>query len=372
MNLVSLFRTGLVAITFTVAGMVIAQTPAPQGKPAAKPSTPAGVPPVTAAPKKPAVKLPPNIVARVGNQNITREQLLAMFDMVGGRPIVDQMVQQAVLEQEAKRLGITVTEAELAAGVKEAKERLVAASLQGGTPMTYADIAAEEGFTDDLVRWSVRVDLLRRKTFMKSVEKDLPTRDNQVKLAHILVATFPKPTSPTEQPKPLTPEEQKTKDAEAKTKIDAILADIKSGKVTWDEAAKQSDDPSNSAKGGELDFYGPGMLDAAFEKAGFSIQKEGEIVGPVKSNFGWHIIKLIKRGKDLPKAEKDQYKQEQLQRIMANPQVINQWMAQLRSQKQVVINRQADIVPGAVSPARAFDPAKKPASKAPVKRSSRN
>jgi parvulin-like peptidyl-prolyl isomerase len=367
MNFNSLFRTGLVAITFTVAGMVIAQTP-----PAPKPALSVGVPPVTTAPKKPPVKLPANIVARVGGQDITRDQVLAMFDMVGGRPIVDQVVQQVVLEQEAKRLGIVVTEAELQAGVKEAKQRLVSSSMQTGTPMTYNEIAAEEGFTEDLVRWSVRLDLLRRKTFMKSVEKELPTRDNQVKLAHILVATFPKPTSPTEQPKPLTPEEQKAKDAESKTKIDAILADIKSGKTTWEEAAKQSDDPSNNTKGGELDFYGPGMLDPAFEKAGFNIQKEGEIVGPVKSNFGWHIIKLVKRGKDLPKAEKDQYRKEQLDRIMMNPQVIQGWMTQLRAKKAVVFNRQVDLVPGAVSPARGFAPAKKPAAGAPVKRTSRN
>jgi parvulin-like peptidyl-prolyl isomerase len=370
MNLSSLSRTGLVAVTFTVAGMVIAQTPAP--KPGQTAPKPGAVPPVTAVPKKPPVKLPSNVVARVGGQDITRDQVLAMFDMVGGRPIVDQMVQSTIMEQEAKRLGVKVSEAEIQQAVKDAKQRLVSATMQNGTPMKFEEIAAEEGFTEDLIRWSVRLDLLRRKTFGKAVEKDIPTRDNQVKLAHILVATIPLPTSPTEQPKQLTEEERKQKEEDAKKKIDGILADIKSGKLTWEEAAKQSDDPSNKDKGGELDYYGPNMLDPAFEKAGFSIQKEGEIVGPIKSNFGWHLIKLIKRGKDLPKAEKDQYREQQLNNIINNQRALESWMAQLRAQKPVVLNRQAKIVPGAVSPARAFDPTggKKPAPTAPVKRTS--
>jgi foldase protein PrsA len=360
----SLCRVGLLAAVLTVSGAVLAQNPGGSG---AKPTNPT-VPPVTTAPKKPTVKLPANVVARVGTQNITREQVLAMFDMVGGRPIVDQMVQTAVLEQEAKRLGVTVTDAELKKGVEEAKIRIAQQSLQSGTPRTFNEIAAEEGFTEDLVRWSVRLDLLRRKTFTKAVEKQIPTRENQVQLAHILVATIPLPSSPSEPVQTPTPEEQKKREADSKTKIDGLLADLKAGKITWDEAAKQSDDKSNNAKGGLLDFYGPGMLDPAFEKAGFSIQKEGEIVGPIKSNFGWHIIKLVKRGKDLPKAEKDAYRKAQLDGVLGNSQIMQNWLNQLREKQPVTLNRQAKLVPGAVSPMRAFDA--KPTT--PVKRSSKN
>jgi parvulin-like peptidyl-prolyl isomerase len=260
------------------------------------------------------------------------------------------MVQATLLEQEAKRLGVSVSEAEIQKATQEAKDRLVQRSMMMGTPKTFQEIAAEEGFTTDLIRWSVRMDLLRRKTFAKDMEKQIPSRDDQVKLAHILIATIPLPNGTSEAPKQPTPEEQKTKDAEAKAKIDGILADIKAGKITFeDAAAKYSDDKSNNAKGGELDYYGPGELDPEFEKAGFGIKNVGEIVGPIKSNFGWHLIKLIKRGKDLPAAEKAAYKQQRLDQMLQDQRMMDSWLASLRANKVVVINRQAQIVPGAKS-----------------------
>jgi hypothetical protein len=270
------------------------------------------------------------------------------------------MVQAALLEQEAKRVGVSVSQTELQQGIKQAKDQIVQRSMMMGTPKTFQEIAAEEGFNEDLVRWSVRLDLLRRKTFAKDMEKQIPGRDEQVKLAHILVATIPlpNPNSP-EQPKQPTPEEQKKKDEEAKAKIDGILADIKAGKITFeDAAAKYSDDKSNNAKGGELDFYGPGELDPAFEKAGFAIKNPGEIVGPIKSNFGWHLIKLVKRGKDLTPAEKTAYKQQRLDAMIQNPQMMQNWINTLRNNRTVVINRQAQIVPGAKTPAMPVTPSK--------------
>jgi parvulin-like peptidyl-prolyl isomerase len=360
-------RAGLLAAAVSVAGFACAQEP-PKLAPATPPAEtkPTGPPPPVApkpAPKKPAVKLPSNVVARVGTQDITRDDVLGMFNMVSGRPIVDQMVQASLLEQEAKRVGVSVSAAELEQGIKQAKDQIVQRSMMMGTPKTFQEIAAEEGFSDNLIRWSVRLDLLRRKTFAKDMDKQLPGRDDQVKLAHILVATIPlpNPNSP-EPPKPLTAEEQKKKDEEAKAKIDGILADIKAGKITFeDAAAKYSDDKSNNAKGGELDFYEPGKLDPAFEKAGFAIKNPGEIVGPVKSNFGWHLIKLVKRGKDLTPAEKATYKQQQVESMMQNPQMMQNWINSLRANRTVVINRQAQIVPGAKTPPMPVTPSK-PAS----------
>ena len=58
-----------------------------------------------------------------------------------------------------------------------------------------------------------------------------------------------------------------------------------------DLAKQHSQDPGSAANGGDLGFFGRGMMVPAFEEAAFRM-KEGEISAPVKSEFGWHVIRL--------------------------------------------------------------------------------
>lgn len=88
-----------------------------------------------------------------------------------------------------------------------------------------------------------------------------------------------------------------------KKKIDAIYADITSGKISFDEAVKNnSDDKATRVKGGELQWFGSGTsirMVPEFEDAAFGLQKDGDITKPVMTQFGWHIIKRLEK-KDLP------------------------------------------------------------------------
>lgn len=58
-------------------------------------------------------------------------------------------------------------------------------------------------------------------------------------------------------------------------------------------AKEHSDDPGSSSTGGELGAAGRGVYDPAFEKALFALN-EGELSEPVKSQFGYHLIRLTK------------------------------------------------------------------------------
>ncbi|GAB4453763.1 MAG: hypothetical protein OHK0029_07180 [Armatimonadaceae bacterium] len=358
---------GLVA-ALTLTGTAFAQN-TNSSKPAAKPGTPSKTAPAQ-KPKPAEPALPPQIAARVGSQNISRDDVLTLFAMFNGQPILDQAIQQVLIEQEAKKLGVMLTEDELQKAIREAKDSIVQQEMMRGTPMTYDEIAAREGFSPDLLRWSVRLQLLRRKAFSKAMESKLPDRNKQVKLAHILIATIDLPTSPNEVPKQLTPEERKQREEEAQKKAETLYTDLKAGKIAWEDAVKESDDPGSKTRKGELDFYGPGVLDPAFEKAGFAIEKPGDFVGPVKSQFGWHIIKLIQKGKDLPEADKKAYRQQQLEQMMANPQVLQSWVASLRETNSVTINKKMNLLPPGVKvakPAVPATPAKTSAS-APAKK----
>lgn len=83
----------------------------------------------------------------------------------------------------------------------------------------------------------------------------------------------------------------------AETQAKDVLQKIQSGALSFDDAAKaHSQDPSNAQKGGDLGFFGRGMMDPAFEAAAFSLKEKGErTANPVKTSFGFHLIELVER-----------------------------------------------------------------------------
>ncbi len=87
----------------------------------------------------------------------------------------------------------------------------------------------------------------------------------------------------------------KASDAEkkaAREKAEAIFAAVKKNPKSFaDEAKKSSQDPGSGAQGGDLGFFSRGMMVKPFEDAAFSMKKD-EIVGPIQSDFGFHIIRL--------------------------------------------------------------------------------
>jgi peptidyl-prolyl cis-trans isomerase D len=88
----------------------------------------------------------------------------------------------------------------------------------------------------------------------------------------------------------------------AKAKAEMVLAQVKQNPAKFAELAKQySQDPGSAAKGGDLGLFGRGMMVKPFEDAVFSL-KQGEISALVKSDFGYHIIKVtaIKPARVLP------------------------------------------------------------------------
>lgn len=104
----------------------------------------------------------------------------------------------------------------------------------------------------------------------------------------------------------------KTDEATAKSEIEKVYERLMNGEDFAVVAKEVSQDPGSASQGGDLGFFGRGVMDKAFENTAFSLKK-GEISKPVKSAFGYHIIKLtdIKAGKVTPlKDVKDKIKKE--------------------------------------------------------------
>lgn len=81
-------------------------------------------------------------------------------------------------------------------------------------------------------------------------------------------------------------------DAQAKTKLTQLVADIKAGKTTFEEAAKaNSVDYVSAADGGDLGFQFLDTFDPAFANVASRMKKD-QISTPFKSQFGWHVLKV--------------------------------------------------------------------------------
>ena len=89
-------------------------------------------------------------------------------------------------------------------------------------------------------------------------------------------------------------------DEQAQAHAEALLARLKAGESMEKLAREESADKGSAARGGELPPFGRGRMAPEFEQAAFLLQKPGELAGPVKTDFGYHLIELIER---LPAAE---------------------------------------------------------------------
>lgn len=72
-----------------------------------------------------------------------------------------------------------------------------------------------------------------------------------------------------------------------------VLAQLNKGKDFAALAAEYSRDDGTKALGGDLNWFPRGVMVKEFENAVFALKKPGDLAGPVKTQFGWHIIELI-------------------------------------------------------------------------------
>jgi peptidyl-prolyl cis-trans isomerase C len=84
----------------------------------------------------------------------------------------------------------------------------------------------------------------------------------------------------------------------------AVLVEIKKGTDFAELAKQKSKDPGAAAEGGDLGYFGKEQMVPEFAEVAFKLEK-GQVSDPVKTQFGWHIIKVEdKRTKPVPEFDK--------------------------------------------------------------------
>ncbi len=108
---------------------------------------------------------------------------------------------------------------------------------------------------------------------------------------------------------------------ETEAQANAVIASLKKGAKFEDIAKKQSKDPGSGANGGDLDWAAPGNFVKEFSDAMVALKKGQYTPTPVKSQFGFHVIRLDdEREAQLPKLDevKPQIAQQLQQQRLAN------------------------------------------------------
>jgi parvulin-like peptidyl-prolyl isomerase len=272
-------------------------------------------------------------IATVNGETISRGQYDKLWEqykrMMGGGElqgmqmqgmVLTGLVKQAVARSVAKARHLTVSDADIDKAVEEFKKQLA-----GGNKISDQELDERlqlMGFNSlSEFREKQREDLLPKvlsETLTKPVktaatvktakatEADLINSYHDVKFRHVLIDT------------------KKLPEAQAKHKAEQIMAEARSGKDFAALANKYTDDPGNQKpgkfdpktkkmgkgepQGGRYDWAPVGKYVPEFGKAMLAL-KPGEVSPPVKTEFGYHIIKLEGIRATLPKDfDKDKIK----------------------------------------------------------------
>ena len=131
--------------------------------------------------------------------------------------------------------------------------------------------------TPDAIAPRIKIDAKEVKDAYDANVKQYSTAEER-QASHILITV-----------KPEAKEEEK---AAAKKKAEALAAQAKANPAKFGELAKaNSQDPGSAQQGGDLGSFGRGSMVKPFEDAVFAA-KAGDIVGPVQTDFGYHVIKV--------------------------------------------------------------------------------
>ena len=91
---------------------------------------------------------------------------------------------------------------------------------------------------------------------------------------------------------------------DARKKITEIYDELMAGADFSELAKEYSKDPGSASKGGDLGWFGYGTMVREFQDAAFGLKEVGEISKPFKTQFGYHIVKLLNKRELEPFEEK--------------------------------------------------------------------
>jgi peptidyl-prolyl cis-trans isomerase C len=124
---------------------------------------------------------------------------------------------------------------------------------------------------------------------------------------------------------------------EAEDKIKAIIVRLKKGEDFEKLAKELTEDPSGKANGGDLGYFTKEQMVPEFSETAFKLEK-GQISEPVKTQFGWHVIKVEdKRAKEPPKFDEVKAQIENFVTRKAQAELVQKLRAEAKIEKMYTV-----------------------------------
>jgi parvulin-like peptidyl-prolyl isomerase len=236
-------------------------------------------------------------VAVAGSQQITKAQFAALmnrakksydaqkrpfpkpgsseYEQLKGQAITF-LIQRAEFEQEAKDMGITITDKDVDQRIDQLKKQ-----FYGGSEQKYKRTLAQQGLTEEQAKGEIRAQLVSEDLF-KKVTGDVKVSDKQIRDYYDShKAQYQQPES----------RDVRHILVQKKALADQLDAQVKHGGNFAALAKKYSKDPGSASNGGKLTVT-KGQTVPAFDRVAFSLKK-GQISPPVKTQYGYHIIQAL-------------------------------------------------------------------------------
>lgn len=212
-----------------------------------------------------------DVVASIDNEIITKDDLYEAMVAENGKPVLDMLIANKIIDLELKKENITISNEDID------KEMDLIAEHYGGLD-NFEQMLTIYGQSIDSVKQNIEKNLQVKKLLEPQIiitdeeikdyfeeNKESFNTEEQIKASHILV-------------------DNEEKAMEVKNKLNA-------GEDFAELAKEYSTDNSNKDNGGSLGFFGRGEMVPEFEDIAFSLET-GKTSEPVKTDFGFHIIKV--------------------------------------------------------------------------------
>ena len=212
-----------------------------------------------------------DIVAKINDEVITKDEFYDYLVKKNGVELLDALISDKIVNAEIKKAKIEIKDEDIEAEINEIKET-------NGGEEAFNQALQYYGFTVDEFRDNIAMNMKIKKLLEPNItieedeilnyfeeNKDIFKQEEQVKASHILVET-----------------EETAKEVKSKLDNGADFAEL---------AKEYSIDKSNSENGGQLGFFAKGRMVKEFEDVAFALELN-TISDPVKTNFGYHIIKV--------------------------------------------------------------------------------
>ncbi len=245
---------------------------------------------------------------------------LGQIELVGAQ-LLRQMIDEKLILAAAKKSKVTVEQEQIDEVIADFTEQV-------GGKESFDNLLKSQNVS--LREFTERIrEQLQIQNFLLQVAGDGEVSDEeiakafeQVRALHILIAT----TGDSEA------------DAAAEAKIKDLKAQLDQGADFATLAKQHSEDPGSKDAGGNLDFISRGQTVPEFEEAAFAL-KVGEVSEPVKTQFGYHLIKVVERkeasGEEFEEAKADIAAQLRQSKQNAN---LMAWYTEAKNNAKIVIN----------------------------------